>query len=106
MKHTASERITYWQSHIAQWGAAGVSQADYCRQHHLKLHQFTYWRSKLRNNSGSDKKSRSADAAFIPVAIDVSQPSGLVVCLPNGCRVEGITSRSLGLLQPLLGMLK
>ena len=43
----------YWKTHIASWQASRVSQADYCRRHKLKFHQFVYWRRKFTRFTGS-----------------------------------------------------
>jgi len=39
----------FWQEHLSQWEASGVSQKEYCRQHDLKLHCFLYWRKRQRS---------------------------------------------------------
>ena len=36
-----------WKTHIVSWQASRVSQAEYCRRHGLKFHQFVYWRRKF-----------------------------------------------------------
>ncbi|WP_416183045.1 IS66 family insertion sequence element accessory protein TnpA, partial [Methylicorpusculum sp.] len=38
----------FWQHHIAQWQASGLSQAGYCRQQALSAHQLSYWKRKLQ----------------------------------------------------------
>ena len=37
----------YWKTHISNWRSSHVSQAEYCRRHELKFHQFVYWRRKF-----------------------------------------------------------
>lgn len=36
----------FWQEHLDDWQASGLSQTDYCNAHQLKLGTFTYWRGK------------------------------------------------------------
>jgi hypothetical protein len=36
-----------WKKRIEQWRQSGLSQAEYCRQHHLKDHQLTYWKRRF-----------------------------------------------------------
>ncbi len=36
-----------WNTHITSWHASRLSQAEYCRRHELKFHQFVYWRRKF-----------------------------------------------------------
>ena len=51
-----------WKSHVEAWRTSGLSQVDYCRQHDLSRHRFTYWKCKL------DKKI--APVTFIPISGD------------------------------------
>ena len=36
-----------WSYHVEAWKSSGLSQIDYCRQHNLSKHRFTYWKCKL-----------------------------------------------------------
>jgi len=56
------EKQESWTSHIEAWRTSGLSQVDYCRQHELSRHRFTYWKCKL------DKKTNPV--AFIPISGD------------------------------------
>jgi len=56
------ERQESWRSHIEAWRTSGLSQVNYCRQHELSRHRFTYWKCKL------DKKS--PPVKFIPISGD------------------------------------
>ena len=38
----------FWEEHLSQWEASGLSQSEYCRQNDLKLHCFLYWRKRQR----------------------------------------------------------
>ena len=49
-----------WTSHVEAWKESGLSQIDYCRQHDLSRHRFTYWKCKL------DKKHEPVK--FIPLS--------------------------------------
>ena len=37
----------YWSSHIERWQESGSSQTEYCKEHGLKDHQFTYWKKRI-----------------------------------------------------------
>jgi hypothetical protein len=41
------QKHRYWNTHITNWQASRLSQAEYCRRHELKFHQFVYWRRKF-----------------------------------------------------------
>jgi len=43
----------FWYPHVESCKRAGVSGANYCREHNLVCSQFLYWRSKY-NNSQND----------------------------------------------------
>ena len=37
-----------WQSHLDTQRSSGLSQATYCREHHLNEKYFSLWKRKLR----------------------------------------------------------
>lgn len=41
----------FWKHHIKQWSESGMSQNAYCRQNDLRPNQFTYWKSKFKNQT-------------------------------------------------------
>jgi len=41
------EKRRCWKQHIEDWQASDLSQVEYCRQHHLIAHRFTYWKQKF-----------------------------------------------------------
>ena len=42
-----SERGQYWLNHIRQWAQMNITQAKYCRDHHLSGPAFSWWRRQL-----------------------------------------------------------
>ncbi len=54
----------FWQEHIAGWRASGLSQRVYCRNNHLAVATFGYWRRKLKLQIGKSDKPR-----FYPLAV-------------------------------------
>ena len=36
-----------WKKHVEAWRASGLPQAQYCRQHNLKVHCLVYWRKRF-----------------------------------------------------------
>lgn len=42
------EKRRFWKQHIDDWQDSGLSQVEYCRQHHLIAHRFTYWKHKFK----------------------------------------------------------
>ena len=54
------EKQESWSSHVESWKISGLSQIEYCREHNLSKHRFTYWKCKLDRESSSVK--------FIPIS--------------------------------------
>ncbi len=106
MKPTTKRSHSHWQAHINQWASSTQTQARYCHENNLKLHQFSYWRSKLKADSNAGESESPTGSAFIPVVVDSPPTTGLILCHPNGFRIEGITATTLGLTQQLLEVLK
>ncbi len=75
----------FWQNHIEQFKASGLSQQAYCAQHRLKVHQLGYWLRKFP--SGEQNKESSSGFVAIPIAGRHSE--GLCISLPSGVRVSG-----------------
>ncbi len=42
------QKRRFWKQHITDWQANNMSQSEYCRQHHLSVHRFTYWKRKFK----------------------------------------------------------
>ncbi len=56
MKRTISaegrQRRTFWENHLREWQASGLSQAGYCRKHGLSKKSSVYWKKRLANRYG------------------------------------------------------
>lgn len=46
-KPEESNAPRYWKVHVETLKQSGQSRAEYCRQHKLSYHTFTYWQRKL-----------------------------------------------------------
>lgn len=73
-KAERQERRSLWATRIADYRASGQSQAAWCAQHGLKIHQFRYWLKK-QSQTAEDTPTRwlSLDLANAPVVIRVGQ---------------------------------
>ncbi len=51
MKRTVSvegqQRRKFWEKHLSDWQASGLSQTGYCREHGLSIKSFVYWKKRL-----------------------------------------------------------
>jgi hypothetical protein len=46
-KEQLEEKRRFWKQRIKDWQAGDLTQAEYCRKHHLKVHRFIYWKKKF-----------------------------------------------------------
>ena len=60
----------FWLAHIQAWQKSGLLQSDYCRQHDFRIHQFGYWKRKIKANDRQGEKSKFVS---LPVTIAVSR---------------------------------
>lgn len=89
MQSTTS-KVTYWQNHINQWQASGLSQKAYCHQHDLKSYNLSYWKNKF-----DAQKKEDGSHGFIPVTLESTSPASLRslrLQLSSGHRIEGFSS--------------
>ena len=42
-----AEKRKFWNKHIEGWQGSGLTQTEYCRQHNLIPHRFTYWKNRI-----------------------------------------------------------
>jgi len=108
---TSTENNTdqdFWQLHITQWKASGLSQASYCRQQSLVKHQFRYWKRKFLADHELADLEPKAGFARVQVAAHVSTPvsPGLSLCFPNGTQITGIAQHNLALIKQLIEVLR
>jgi hypothetical protein len=96
-----------WPVHIEQWQLSGLSQAAYCRLHDLSPHQFNYW--KRKSQAGYEVKP-NVHSGFTRIQVDKGIPSnrgiGLSLLFNNGMRINGITSDTIMMIEPLLKVLR
>ena len=83
----------FWQKHVRLWRASGLTQAEYCRIHGLKIHRLTYYKleDEKRSNAGATSqggKPSHAEKLFLPVKMTPSAGGSMRVSLDNGVSIE------------------
>jgi len=76
------DKPSYWQAQVSSWRRSGLSQAQFCRDHNLRVRNFGYWKRKF---------SRSSSVArFVPLRVksSPSPSSSLGLVLDSGLRIE------------------
>jgi len=76
-----------WKTHIGSWQASRVSQAEYCRRHELKFHQFVYWRRKFTPKPSTPLSLVQVPLAAVARAAGYFSPSAAlrVALAPDVC---------------------
>jgi len=97
----------FWLAHIQAWQKSGLLQSDYCRQHDLSIHQFGYWKRKIKANDRQGEKPK-----FVPVPVILAdsgsendqfdsglevQVGNVTIKLANGFNAEAL-SRAVSIL--------
>jgi len=101
---TTQKREDYWQEIVAECQNSGLSGRAFCKQQELPYHQFTYWRSKLRQ-AGSDEPEERCGFARVSVA-DLSRSNAeLTITLPSGIAITGLRGDTIDMLGPILRQL-
>jgi len=101
-----TERGRFWERHLRAWQQSGLSQAQYCRRHHLSAPAFGWWKGRLSLARTPDKRTakecRTAGrkSSFVELTLcerEAPAPAGAVVyeivlsrqrCLRLGSRFE------------------
>jgi hypothetical protein len=66
------QKRRFWKQHVEAWQSGHLTQAAYCRQHHLIDHRFIYWKQKFK--SGTDQSFIEIKLPPAPYA-EVSSPT-------------------------------
>jgi hypothetical protein len=98
----------FWQLHIAQWQASGLSQASYCRQQTLHTHQFSYWKCKLMSDRKPVPTESKTGFARVQVATHVALPASpsLSLYFRDGIQLTGITHDNFAVTKQLIEVLR
>jgi len=69
------QKRRFWKGHVEAWRSGHLTQAAYCRQHHLIVHRFIYWKQKLK--FGSEQSFIELKLPPVPYP-KVSSPASLL----------------------------
>ena len=98
----------FWQQHIAQWQASGLSQAGYCRQHELPAQQFSYWKCKFLMGRESFALEPAGGFARVQMVAEIPATSAqdLSLFFRDGVQVTRITQDNMALVKQLIVVLR
>ena len=103
---TTKQREHDWQQIMTECQASGLSGMAFCKQQTIPYHQFTYWRSKLRQ-ADSDKPKVHSGSGFARVSVaDPSRSTTeLTITLPSGISITGLHTNNVDLLGSIMRQL-
>jgi len=79
-----TQKRRHWEKHVEAWRASGLPQAQYCRQHNLKVHCLVYWRKRYPCKS---QDPISFVQLKLPDEFQVPRPAAIKISVGN-CRIE------------------
>jgi len=99
-KLTGADKPSYWQAQVSSWRRSGLSQAQFCRDHNLKVRDFGYWKRKFSQSSSA--------VSFVPLRVksSPSPSSSLGLVLDSGLCIEVREGFSPGTLRDLIHTLR
>jgi hypothetical protein len=102
------------KGHIAQWQSSSLSQAEYCKEHGIKPHIFSYYKKKFSSDSAVATHSSQlvpvklvANDASLDSNFSVSSGSGMIrLTHANGFSLEINPHTDVASLKPLLEIVR
>jgi transposase-like protein len=82
-----TKRGRFWVRHLRQWLQSDLSQAQYCRQHHLSASALRWWRGQLPKELWADRPAGVAESspeAFVELPIDREPQACYEISLRGG----------------------
>lgn len=109
-----SDKRQFWQHHVRRQARGKLTQRNYCERYGLGYASFVRWRGLLEKRRQLQVPPLSV-GAFVPVQVETpNEPSrrtvqhdtdAIVLVLPGGLRIEGITSVNIDLAAVLVSRL-
>jgi len=79
-RKTSEQKRQYWQAHNEAYRKSGQTQEAYCKQNHLNLKTFAYWRHRL--------KKEAVPVKLVQLPTPVQQPPTALRLVVNGYGIE------------------
>jgi len=82
-----TKRGRFWVRHLRQWLQSDLSQAQYCRQHHLSASVLRWWRGQLPKELWADRPAdlpESSPQGFVEIPISQRHQVSYEIALHGG----------------------
>mgnify|MGYP001800267115 CR=1 FL=1 len=68
---------------MAQWESSGLTRQQFCKEHGVKLGNFSYWRTRYLRSKSSKKPENFVKVTPIQAtSIELIYPNGVKIVLP------------------------
>jgi len=71
-----SSRGRFWRKHVEQWQRSGATQVQYCKEHHLSIAAFRWWRRKLTPGRPAEDSPKELLPTPVPSFTEIRIPEG------------------------------
>ncbi len=78
---------------MALWESSGLTRQEFCKEHGIKLSNFSYWRTRYRKSQSS--KGSENFIKFKPVlksSIELIYPNGVKMILPAASDIATLST--------------
>ena len=86
-----TKKQKYWQRHIEKWSQSELSQAAYCREYHLKIKSFNYFKSRLKKNLPVQFVQVPVEPMRTPSFLKLNVGSSFQIDIPDGFSQNTLT---------------
>jgi len=83
---TREERAAGWLEIVQKQAESGMSAAAFCREHHVNLQRFYFWRRRFSPKAVPEETTTKGFLELIPASD--RQESGIRIDLGNGVHIE------------------
>jgi hypothetical protein len=105
----ATQRGRFWIKHLRQWLQSGLSQAEYCRHHHLSAPALGWWKGQLPRKLRADtpvRLSQSSPGEFVELPIGGGPEVSYEITLRGGRSLRLGSRFDLGQVRQLVQVLE
>jgi hypothetical protein len=71
-----SPRGRFWLTHVQRWQRSGATQVQYCKEHHLSIAAFRWWRRKVTPGRPVGDSPKELLPASVPSFTEIRIPEG------------------------------
>jgi hypothetical protein len=82
---TRAKRAEHWRTIMEKQTVSGMSAAAFCRENHIRISQFYWWRRRFRKGNSQGNESRFLQ--LVPISKS-AQHGGIRIRLRDGLSIE------------------